>query len=122
MGGSQTSRKPPPARTCRGAVFYADLPSGQSARNIAAARSHSSRVFTTSSEGRHLVFRFSRFHFFALSASLLTLPGALPGQTGTVRGKVTSAPAAPLAAVIVTLPAPALPPITNAHPTHTFPV
>src|SRR5690348_4364637 len=65
------------------------------------------------SEGRHLVSRLSRCHAFALSLSVFVLPHALRGQTGVIRGKVTSAAGAPLAAVSVTVDATALRVLSN---------
>jgi iron complex outermembrane recepter protein len=55
----------------------------------------------------------SRFHAFVMFLLLLVLPHALAGQTGTIRGKVTSVAGAPLAAVSVTVDATVMRVITN---------
>ena len=54
----------------------------------------------------------SRFHQLVLSL-LVVLPGTLLAQTGVIRGKVTSAAGAPLAAVSVTVDATSLRVLTN---------
>src|SRR5690348_14055026 len=64
--------------------------------------------------GRHLVSQASnRLRAFVVSFSLLVLPHALAAQTGVIRGKVTSATGAPLAAVSVTVDATGLRVISN---------